>query len=271
MPEQGPSTGWDNIRHKITGVKFRTRHFFDDLVQDTKYRFMVPGKENENASRNAELFAGELLNFLKLTPASSLESLYPSIEQKSVFNNLIKSVELGKLFPTGKQGRIDDKKRPFVSLGYMTDAFLDINPENLLDYYTSTDSSLSVAWGVREPYPHGFLIVGRDKLTLVDPIQFITLPQKPSSANEVDAILQITKSTGSGSVAVNLVDGGKRFTIVKETAQQPHITQYSLIGAFDGSDTNRSYWVYGRNIKIGNNLQSGAKQSPQISPHLSTN
>lgn len=264
MSERKRGPDWNllqtEMEAKMLAMRIRAGFALDRAVHGLKYRTEVSSAEHQRASRSAEAFAGEALTFLEGDLMAKLSPLYLTGDQVKIFQNLMDSIGDGSLSLKSTKGRLSGDNRPFVVKHYETG-------DRFGDYV-----HLTVRWGVTEPSSHGFAVSGRTGMEEPDVIDFITFPQKPRTIKDVWGVMGISQEDEGGE-GLNLnqegvYGDGRRIDLTSRSimlrGQKIAIThQYYLVGAFDGQDTARTFWLYGNNSKIHDRMsvsqRAGAK------------
>lgn len=268
--QRGPD--WDLLKAKADNVRIRTQFALDRTVHEAKYRTVVPGKEHKEASRLSEQFAGEALTFLRDNLTAKLQPLHPTKDQVRIFQYLMDSAYDGNLLLKNTQGRLDSKRRPYVVKHYEAGERFESTgdlADKLAELYQGKDVRMTVRWGVNEPFPHGFAVFGSMGMAMPKSIDFITFPKKPESVADVQEVMQVPEEQSGFTQQVGLYNDGERIIFNREGVYQGEdvalTDQYYLVGAFDGQDTGKTYWLYGSNGEIHDKMsvspRVGVKQT----------
>lgn len=239
MSEKRPNRNWE---------------LFKAAVKEIQYRTVVPPEKHKVSSGLAEAFGGEGLTFLKDNLTAKLSPLHPSKDQIRIFQHIIDSADSKDLLLKETRVRLHTGDRPMISKHYEALSRLeniDCPFGRTMDLQRSQASSLTVRWGVEDPFPHGFTAFGRVGMNFSVSLNFITFPEKPLTAEDAQKVLKIPEQQSGFTQHVALFNKGERIIIDKEGEFEGNnvkrTDQYYLIGAFDGEGTNRTYWVYGSN------------------------
>jgi len=240
MSEQNDFDNLDDIREKLERFKIKAEFAVQDIIHDTRFKTLVPANREKTTSLSAEAFAGEAMHFISKNLSKVLKPLNPTHEQISIFQHLLQSIDDGTLVLNKEKGKVDISNRPFIVKHYRTqDGDFIVN-----------EARLTIRYGVEDPYPHGFTVVGSTSTSVQSSINFITFPKKPKSSTEVLKYLgdglkkNVTSSVQVFNKGERLIFDRVGFYRDEEIAVTD---QYYLIGPFFGEGTNREYWLYGSN------------------------
>lgn len=246
---------WDLFRVQLGSIGLHTGLKLDSARREVEYRTIVSNAEHQEAMALSQAFGGEFINFLGESGGARLAPLGPTRDQLRVFNFMLDCVDDGSLQHTKTNGLVWHAAQlmPLLAQKYEANGYMGGQPPDSewdLPYKKSVHAT--VRWGVREPFPHGFSFFGSMGLTNVSSINFMTFPFQPTTAAEAQSVLFMPDKGNDGSKnRVSVFSKGERIIIDREgeyKEEEVMITsQYNLIGAFDGQDTGRSYWVYGTN------------------------
>ncbi len=219
-------------------ARFGTRHAIDEL----RYKSITTPEERKIGSNMAEAFTGEALDFLKDGMTGKLAPLHPTREQLGIFQFLMSSIDNESLGLVKTQGQIWADNRPFMVKEYRAKEDYGVFGKNVC---------LITRWGLCEPFPHGFAVFGNMGLASPRSIDFITLPMKASEAGEVRKVLGFPEKQNGFTQKIGVYGKGEYIMIEREgvlNGDDISMTErYYLVGAFDGMDTGKTYWLYGCN------------------------
>ena len=257
MSERNHGPDWDLIKAKMDNVRIRVGFALDRAAHEVKYRAVVPNAEHKQAAKLAEAFVGEALTFLKDDLTAKLQPLHPTKEQVRIFQYLMESTDDGSLILKSTEGRLSSDNRPFVVKHYEAGNRFESTgdlADKLTEIYRGQDVRLIVRRGVHEPFPHGFAVFGSIGMTMPGNIDFIAFPDKPQSTEDVQKVMMIPEQQDGFTQRVGVYNKGERIIINREGVYQGEdvamTDQYHLVGAFDGLDTGKTYWLYGSNSEI---------------------
>lgn len=249
MSEQHPNPQWELIKAKMDGLRLRARFAADGFIHDTKYKMIVPPEKQKEASTTAEVFAGEVMDFIKDNPSGKLKAVQPTREQLSLVYYLLDSVADGSLLLEKTEGRVNNDRPYLVKVyraGQPQEESGDLTSQ-LTELFTKKSATFVVRWDVNKGFPLGFTIFGDIGLSLPKTMDFLTLPQKAETPAQIEEHL----GTNSKKCKVGVYQNGERIIFNRETVYQGKeysmTDQYYLVGAFDGEGTGKIYWVYGKN------------------------
>lgn len=263
---------WELAKLKVAGAiskVLRIPELPAKVNNQVNYKLLVSESEHQQELRKAEAFAGEVLDFFAQNTGTKLASLRPSGEQLRMFNFLLESVDQGSLIRKKTEIAVDWSRRPVIEMRY----------ENSKGYISGEEHRFvicGVTWGVKEPYPHRLTVSGIENLSSIDELSFIALPIKPKSSQEAQEVLKVREKTQGEVSKVDVFSHGDRITIDTEGSSNGKdysaTEQYFFIGAFDGEETGRTYWLYGSNsahnrytesVRVGEGVFTPAYQPVQ--------
>lgn len=243
MEGRGPD--WKLLKLRLDGVILETKSFTDRVMHEVGYSAIVSKEKHELASRQSNLFAGEVLDFFRENTSSKLEPLHPSRGQLKLFQFLRDSVDDGLLKLKSIEGKVGPQNRPFLAKIY--------EAKNGLKYPEEKNVVFVTRFDINKPYYcfGAFGDIGFDHAGTLD---FITLPSKPTSSAETQKLIGIPEEQGGFRQKVSLINNAERIIIDRDgtiDGESVSMTrQYYLLGTFEGLSTNRDYWVYGCNTEI---------------------
>jgi len=253
-PQPHDNHNWDLMRARLDGLRIRARFAAESAVHEVKYRSATSDQEQERGSLMAEVFTGEAMNFLNYNLTAKLSPLNPTREQVGIFQLLMESIDDGSLILQGTEGRMWSNNRPFVIKKYQVGERFNAGGDlgsSLTEMFEGKDVHLTTRWGVREPFPHGFAVFGSIGMAMPRRIDFMTLPKKAGSPEEVRKLLGIEEQQSGFTHQVGVYNNGKRIIIdrygVYRRKNVSMTDQYYLVGTFDGEGTQKTYWLYGSN------------------------
>ncbi|MBP7927800.1 hypothetical protein KAZ57_01495 [Patescibacteria group bacterium] len=245
---------WVLMKAMLDGLRIRTRFAIERAIHNVKYRAATTAQERGQSSLMAENFTGEALHFLNNNLTAKLAPLHPTREQVGVFQFLMNSIEDGSLILKGTEGRVWPGNKPFAIKDYQAggrhNAGNDLGA-SLAEVFSGKDAHLTTRWGVHEPFPHGFAVFGTIGIAMPRSIDFITLPARAGTSDEVRKFMGIPEQQSGFTQKIDVYNNGERIVINRDgTYKGENIVttdQYLLVGAFDGEKTQRTYWLYGNN------------------------
>lgn len=256
MSETG-GPDWRLIKAKIDYFKTMAGFAISDAKHNLEYRAMVPNEVHEQASHLAEAFAGEAMGFLNDNLTAKLKPVNPTNEQLQVFRFLMDSIDDHTLLLKETGGMVWRKTKPLVIKHYRAET--DYEGVSILEsavkFLSKKSAFLTVRWGVNEPFPHGFAVFGDIGIKSPRSIDFMTFPEQPLTDQDAQRILQIPEKENGFTQSVKVFNKGQRIIVDRDgiyKGEQYLMTdQYFLVGAFDGQETGRTYWLYGSNGENG--------------------
>ncbi|MBU2052147.1 hypothetical protein KKH13_02980 [Patescibacteria group bacterium] len=252
MSETG-GPDWRLLKTRINYFRTRVELAIGNAKDEMEYRSVVSGEEHERASKLAEAFSGETLSFLADNLTVKLKPVNPSENQLRTFQFLMDSVDDGTLLLGKTGGRLGRQGQPMLFKHYEVSTYLegDSPIHDAVNFLSKNQVNLTVRWGVNEPFPHGLAVWGWRGISSVKSIDFITFPQQPFTAEDAQKTLQIPEKQSGFTQSVNVFNKGQRIIIDRNglyKGEEVSMTdQYFLVGAFDGQETGRTYWLYGAN------------------------
>ncbi|PIR92445.1 hypothetical protein COU01_01760 [Candidatus Falkowbacteria bacterium CG10_big_fil_rev_8_21_14_0_10_44_15] len=252
MSETG-GPDWRLIKAKIDYFKTMAGFAISDAKHNLEYRSIVPSEVHERASGLAEAFAGEAMGFLNDNLTAKLKPVNPTHDQLRVFQFLMDSIDDQSLLLKETSGMVWRKTRPVIIKHYQaqTDYEGASALESAVKFLSKKSAFLTVRWGVNEPFPHGFAVFGDMGIKSPRSIDFMTFPEQPMTDQDAQRILQIPEKENGFTQSVKVFNKGQRIIVDRDgiyKGEQYLMTdQYFLIGAFDGQETGRTYWLYGAN------------------------
>lgn len=266
--KRGPD--WDLLKVEAEGLLIQTRFALDRAVHKVKYHAVVPDAEHQRTSKLAEAFAGEALTFLRDNPTAKLAPLRPTKDQVKIFQYLMDSVNDSSLKLESTEGRLNSDNRPFVVKHYEAGnrfKFTGDLADELTELYQGKDVRLTVRRGVNEPFPHGFSVFGSMGMAMPRSIDFIAFLDKPQNTEDVQRVMMIPEQQSGFTQQVGVYNNGERIIVNREGVYRGEdvamTDQYYLVGAFDGQDTGKTYWLYGSNGEIHDKMSVSPRAGVQ--------
>lgn len=242
------------IKARLSRLRTRARLNTNKVVHEVRYLSSTTAQEREQGSIMAEVFTGEALSFLKDNLTAKLSPLHPTGEQVAVFQFLMDSIDDESLVLMKTEGRMYSSRKPFVVKKYQSGDRFSTGGDlvaSLKEMFVGKDVHLLTRWGVYEPFPHGFTVWGSVGIAMPQGIDFVTLPEKAKSPDDVRKYLDIEEQQGNFTQQVGIYNNGERIIIDTDgiyRGENVSLTnQYYLVGVFYGEGTQRNYWLYGCN------------------------
>jgi hypothetical protein len=240
MPERNIQ---DSLQLAHMNLRFKKR--------ELQYTALVPKEAREEASRNAQLFAGELLAFIKNNPTGLLAPLHLTFQQFQVVDYLLDSAE-NEALPLVKNRGIKSGDREFHVATYQTNDW-DYDgtfADRLNTVFHGRDITYATRWDHDSTIAPWAWISGRAGRTDLG-LEFIATDKKLETSDALHRIVGFEPKTKQSTTEIGLFQNGERLIINHEIAYKQEdvfvTEQYYLLGAFDGEDTNQTYWLYGNN------------------------
>lgn len=250
MPEKGPHDHLSEIKAELQYLRIQAKLKMRSIIVDLKHRFIAKKDEYKDSKDLNTKFIGEVLDFLKSNLTASLQPLRLNQEQTHMFQLLMSYAMDKELKLEDESRRVDDLNRPFVASVYKAG-------EQQGDYIQEKSITLVSKVGL-ETVPT-MAVFGHLNRKEVKGVKFLALPAKAELAEPLYGQLGIPKTSNDNLTnTIGVYDKGNRIIINREGIHNGRsITindQYVLIGAFEGEETKKTYWLYGSNQDYQNKV-----------------
>lgn len=242
---------WDLMNARLDNFRLKVRFATEGFIHDTKFKAMVSKEEQVKASEMSEVFAGEVMGFIKENPSGILKPLQPTREQMGLVYFLLDSIEQEDLVLEETNGRIQKETgRSYLAKVYKTSQNQgeDDFSSRVKDFFTKKEATLVIRYDVSTQSPVGFAMLGNMGMTSVKTMDFLVFPEKVETSGQVEDHLGIIKSK---DYSVGVYQKGERIVLDRSAThkgEEYNMTdQYYLVGAFDGEGSRKTYWIYGKN------------------------
>ncbi len=243
---------WDRIKSRAGLLRNTADFAIDQVTNQIHYIMRTSSSERMQASIHAEAYQAEMLKFLSQQSMQRIQGiLHLSNPQVAVTEFLLERYQRGKLLLTQSRGRIGQTGLPYIVKSYESTLGREqpMTLHSLLDESKrSKNASLTVRWGTQSPVAHGFHIFGQVGAPLSGMQDFVTLPAKANEPSEVQTLMGLAPNAYGMMQNVHVFDGGDHFVIDKTPKRgngRSRISEYVLLGKFQGNHTKLHHWIYG--------------------------
>lgn len=267
----------ERLLWKVDELKWKIGNAVDDI----RYRSKIPKERRERAVLGMDQFLGEAMSYLGENTASKLAPIHPSAGQPEVLKFLFESTDDGTLTLYQRRGYIVSSRggtpeypdKPMLQGSYQAwrNLLLDIPRSELAQlsrqeflhlHYQKRNVHVLVGWAVNEDFPDGFSITnaglwihesstGKPDYVFPGKINFMVLPKKAENPDEIVRQRSVVLEKGDERTSILVFSNGERINVNEEwrdgKKDVASVTQYYLIGSFDGQEIGKSYWLYGSN------------------------
>lgn len=248
-----------NLRDKLMLIKLRLEMLairqkinLISAAREVKYRMCVSPEKDSHAREMALAFAGEAIDFLGDNLSAKLSPINPTREQINLFNFFLRKFDDGVFCVNYFRG-VDSIGNPYLLI--RLDAKEEFQDPILasLGLYSEFSGSFTVTWLVNRDYPFALGLTGLlpAGYGYTNGIDFLVMPEKPSDSTQIMSFLGLDERDKNKKITIGLYGRAERIVFNTETQLNREdislTTQYFLLGSFEGTITNKTYWLYGSN------------------------